>query len=146
MEHPERDAEYQKPCAMLSKDDCDKHPQCYYNVKDVQCKRDATKLSNDEIQEMMNQTLRGLGFTDEQIRQNKIDYPIQVHSDPVYVPYVHSDNIPSPSQLTEFKLLNTNPSPAARSMGGKTNKKLCSRRRRSSKRKSKRKSKRRNHK
>ena len=99
-------AEYQKPCTELSKSECFKESKCYYDG--FQCKRDATKLTSEEFQEIMNQTLRSLGYTDEQIRQNKIDYPHLTETEAM--PYdVHSDNTPSLTQLQEFQLL-LNPS------------------------------------
>ena len=60
--YPDVDAKYQEPCARLSQHDCIQNTKCYYNTKTSECKRDATKLSNEEVQELMNDTVRNLGI------------------------------------------------------------------------------------
>jgi hypothetical protein len=46
-EQPELNAKYQEPCATLDKFTCDQNQKCYYDTKISECKRDATKLSNE---------------------------------------------------------------------------------------------------
>ena len=61
-QYPDADAIYQKPCATLDKFKCEQNPKCYYDTKISECKRDATKLSNEEVQELMDETVRNLGI------------------------------------------------------------------------------------
>ncbi len=61
-EHPELNAKYQEPCAKLDQYRCVDNPKCYYDTKTSECKRDATKLSNEELQELMDQTVLHLGI------------------------------------------------------------------------------------
>jgi len=76
IEYPELDAEYQKPCSSIfNKYQCEANPKCYYvNEK---CKRDATKLSSEEMQEIMNRSVRNLGFTSKQIREANLYHSLR---------------------------------------------------------------------
>ena len=61
-QYPDADAIYQEPCNKLNKFQCDQNQKCYYDTKISECKRDATKLSNEEVQELMDETVRNLGI------------------------------------------------------------------------------------
>jgi hypothetical protein len=76
IEYPELDAEYQKPCSSIfNRYQCEANPKCYYvNEK---CKRDATKLSSEEMQEIMNRSVRNLGFTSKQIREANLYHSLR---------------------------------------------------------------------
>lgn len=59
-QYPDADAIYQEPCTKLNQFQCEKNQKCYYDTKISECKRDATKLSNEEVQELMDDTVRNL--------------------------------------------------------------------------------------
>jgi hypothetical protein len=60
--YPDVDAKYQEPCATLDKFKCEQNQKCYYDTKNSECKRDATKLSNEEVQKLMDDTVWNLGI------------------------------------------------------------------------------------
>ena len=76
IEYPELDAEYQKPCSSIfNRYQCEANPKCYY--MNEKCKRDETKLSNEEVQEIMYRSVRNLGFSNKQIREANLHHSLR---------------------------------------------------------------------
>jgi hypothetical protein len=61
-QYPDADAIYQEPCTKLNQFQCKQNPKCYYDTKISECKRDATTLSDEEVQDLMDETVRNLGI------------------------------------------------------------------------------------